>query len=96
MRAYFTVRNSSESSCSESSPQPLRGASTGIRICNWCRLPPGFPARSDNDDEFDVRTIYPLLVKRCGRPLSLVQSRTLYRALNEDVSGLFRRPGALA
>jgi hypothetical protein len=40
---------------------------------------------SDIDDEFSVRTVFPFVVRRDGVPLSAAETRTIYRALNEDV-----------
>jgi hypothetical protein len=47
-------------------------------------------AGTQDDEEFDVPTVFPLLVKRAARPLSYTRSRLLHRALNQDVSGLLR------
>jgi len=58
--------------------------------------PLGLSTIEGGDDEFDVRTIYPLLIRRGTRLLSYAQSGTLYRALNHDVSMLLRRHGASA
>jgi len=91
MRAYFAV------------PEFVRklvlrefGAAVARTIERYPQLQPvpaaaRLPAPNDNDDEFDVRTIYPLLVRRGDGPLSLAQARTLYRALNDDVSGSIGR-----
>jgi len=46
-----------------------------------------------DDGEFEVATIFPLIMRRCQRPLSLAQSRILHRALNRNVSALFQREG---
>jgi hypothetical protein len=40
---------------------------------------------ADMDDEFSVRTVFPFVIRRSGVPLSAAESRTIYRALNEDV-----------
>lgn len=40
---------------------------------------------ADIDDEFSVRTVFPFVVKRDGVPLSAGESRTIYRALNDNV-----------
>jgi hypothetical protein len=40
---------------------------------------------ADADDEFSVRTVFPFVVKRDGVPVSLAESRTIYKALNDDV-----------
>lgn len=40
---------------------------------------------TDMDDEFSVRTVFPFVVMRNGIPISAAESRTIYRALNEDV-----------
>ena len=43
---------------------------------------------ADIDDEFSVRTVFPFVVKRGGVPISLAESRTIYKALNDDVCEL--------
>jgi hypothetical protein len=40
---------------------------------------------ADIDDEFSVRTVFPFVVKRDGVPLSAAGSRTIYKALNDNV-----------
>jgi hypothetical protein len=49
-------------------------------------------AGEHHDDEFATPTIFPLIVTRGDRPLSVAQGRSLYRALNDDVSRLLRQP----
>jgi hypothetical protein len=44
------------------------------------------------DEEMAVRTIFPFLVRRSGRVLSLAECGVLYRALNQDISAPL--PGA--
>ncbi len=51
------------------------------------------PTSADDDDEFETQTIYPFLVMRGNRALSLSESRILHRALNNDVSGFLRARG---
>jgi selenocysteine lyase/cysteine desulfurase len=49
------------------------------------------PERCDvgeDNDEFAARTIFPFIVVRDGRPLSLADTRTLHQALNMDGSAL--------
>jgi hypothetical protein len=58
--------------------------------------PSGLPTTEGDDDEFEVRTIYPLLIRRGAQLLSHAQSGTLYRALNQDVSLQLRRHGTAA
>jgi hypothetical protein len=41
-----------------------------------------------DDQEWAACTIFPFLVRRAGRTLSASECTTIYRALNEDVSGL--------
>jgi hypothetical protein len=51
---------------------------------------------AEDFDEFETRTIFPFLVMRGHRPFSFSESRTLYRALNEDISDLLRAQGITA
>ncbi len=44
------------------------------------------------DEEFSVRTIFPFVPTRDGRPLSLAQAKILHHALNIDVAGLTGAP----
>jgi hypothetical protein len=46
------------------------------------------------DEEFGVQTIFPFLVVRQGQPLTLAQARTLYAALNRDLSPIFKASSA--
>jgi hypothetical protein len=42
----------------------------------------------DSQDEFAARTIFPFLVMRADRPLSLAETRVLHQALNMDATAL--------
>jgi hypothetical protein len=55
------------------------------------RLLPCVKETSDDsgDDEMTVQTIFPFLVYRDGAPMSLSETLTIYRALNQNISETF-------
>jgi hypothetical protein len=86
MQAYFAVpplfRNVAMSEFAAAVPRMLAD--------HACLEPLPQPAWFDDaeadDEEFGQRSIFPFLVMRHGQPLTLAQSRTLYAALNRDLS----------
>jgi hypothetical protein len=86
MQAYFAVpplfRNVAMAEFASAVPRMLAD--------HACLQPLPQPAWFDNaeadDEEFGSRSIFPFLVMRHGRPLTLAQSRALYAALNRDLS----------
>ncbi len=51
--------------------------------------PQGSLADVSDEDEFTIRSIFPFFVIQDGRPLSYEKTKTLYHALNQNVSDLF-------
>jgi hypothetical protein len=49
---------------------------------------PEWLATTEDNGEFGVRTIFPFVMRRKGRPLSMAEARLVHQALNEDVSAL--------
>jgi hypothetical protein len=93
MRAYFEVPELLRKiAVRESAAAILRSID---RYSNLKLLTaPNPPSTSAEDvDEFETQTIYPFFVMRGNRPFSFTESKILYRALNEDISGLLRVRG---
>lgn len=93
MQAYFEVPELLRKiAVRESAAAILRSID---RYPNLQLLPvANLPSTNSKDaDEFETQTIFPFLIMRGNRPFSFSESRKLYRALNEDISGLLRAQG---
>jgi hypothetical protein len=88
MRGYFAVpdliRRIIIAEFGDNVARALRSHAPDLRL-----LPePQWLAADEWDDEFGVRTIFPFIMRRAGKPLSMAEARLVHRALNEDVSDL--------
>lgn len=91
MRAYFEVPELLRKIAIRESAAAISRSID--RYPNLKLLSPVDPPPTNEDDEFETQTVYPFLVMRGNRALSLSESRILYRALNNDVSDLLRARG---
>ncbi len=94
MRDYFAVpaefRRHALGRFAEIVPGLIAGEETLELLPDHAR--PG--AAAGGDEELAVRTIFPFLLRRAGRVLGPAECTLIYRALNEDVSGML--PATLA
>lgn len=90
MRAYFAVpelyRRLMLAEFSHAAVRAIEGRA-GLALL---QEPEWLANEADPDDEFCVRTVFPFLVRIGGRYATPAESRAIYKALNDDVSGIVK------
>jgi hypothetical protein len=86
MRDYFAVPGSFRRTALRRFAEIVPGLIASEETLELLPDPPRDSA--GEDDEMAARTIFPFLVRRAGKLLAPAHCAVLYRALNEDVSGL--------
>jgi hypothetical protein len=87
MRAYFAVPTPWRQKMLGDFATAVAGA---VAERSW--LEPLAPSEPAADDDMATQTIFPFFIRHGGAIFSLAQSVKLYRALNQDVTGLLPAP----